>query len=492
MSEDNITLPFSAIKQSSLIGHLLINEQFFKLVYKRIKPTWFLSERLSQIYKFLVKYYDTRSSFPKINEFLTYSEINSLDLKEKGIIISYVHKCLMETQQIRLEAIVPELTEWLHSVILVNSLKEAQILFNKKDIKQCHAQLMEAVKEVTATTFSKGNEITFTDFKEYLQESEKDRAESITTGLKILDQSLLENAVGGGLQKGDTTIIMAPVNAGKTTFLLSVACHNIVKGKDVFLMTHEGAPGDIRLKILSNLLRCQISEIFNLYKTPEGIAKLQMITAQVDKHLKYIPYNKAGGMVIEEVVPIIRANQEDWMSEHNGKGFDLLISDYPAILTTELARKGTLQKRNADQVVYNNYVQLALEYQFHSLLAIQTNREGSKINSRISGDGRLLRMEDVKESWDPMAEASNVITINRSPHAENNNYIVLSIAKCRNNSKGLAIAAKSCYKNNTTHSEELGGFVYKPTRNPEELALGLFEQYYNQRVPDEETIRLRL
>jgi replicative DNA helicase len=486
---DGYTLPFNQLKQSALLGHLLINEPFFKMTYTKVKPSYFLSEKLAHIYKLLIKFYESYHSFPTREEFRTSMVIEIMEPAERGLILAYVGKAIMDTQQIRLDAIKPELTEWLHSVILMKGMTEAQSHFNRQQIKECHEKLMVAVKEVQTTSFDRGQAVSFTNYKEYLTKSETERMEALTTGLDILDRCLLKGAPSGGLQKGDTTIVMAPVNIGKTTCLITMATANIIKGKDVFLMTHEGRPEDIRLKILSNVLQCPIDAIFELYRDPAKIAKLELVTAQIEKHLKYIPYNKAGGMTIEEVVPIIRSTQEEWQASHDGKGFDLLVSDYPAILTTELARKGTLQKRNMDQVVYNNYIQLALEYKFHSLLAIQTNREGSKINKHLNGDNRLLMMEDVKESWDPMAEASNVITINRSPQAIQKNLIIYNVAKCRSNTAGVAVYAKSNFANNTTHSNELGGFAYQGVRNAEHIVEELWHLYKNQNIGEMEIER---
>jgi replicative DNA helicase len=475
--EEERVLPFSSLKQNALLGHLLINERFFKIVYLKILPNWFLSERNAQIYKMLVGYHKKYGSFPKEHEFLNSPEMMQLDPKERAIISSYIARNIMETQQIRLDSIKPELTEWLHSVILMKGLGEAKAFFNKQDIKQCHAKLMSAVKEVTDTTFDSGEQITFSNYREYLKEQQKEREHCITTGLKALDSALLKDANDGGLLYKDTTVVMAPVNEGKTTFMITVAAHNILQGKDVLFMTHEGNPKDIRLKFISNMLKVESHVIFSMYQTEDGCRKLDAVTSMLEKHLKYVPYNKAGQMFIERVVPIVRINQEDWASLHAGKGFDLLCSDYPALLTTEMALKGHLPKREQDRIVYDNYVQLAIEYGFHSLVAIQTNREGSKINKGLSGEGRMLEMEDVKESWDPMAEASNVITLNRPPDAARKGLLMMNLAKTRSNEKGVVILAKSDYGKNMTHSNELGGMSYRGMATSEELVENIWEHY---------------
>lgn len=624
--DDGTVLPFSGTKQNALLGHMMINEKFFKIVHQKIKPTWFLSEKNSQAYKLLLNFYEKYKIFPKSQELLNSPELLSMDIKERNSLISYIGRNIMETQQVRLETIKPELTEWLHTVILMKSMSTAEKFFNGKDIKRCHSELMAAVKEVSTTTFENGDVITFADFDDYLKESKIDRENALTTGLGVLDRALLSGAKNGGLQYRDTTIVMAPVNSGKclgkdtpvimadgtrrmvqdikngeqvmgpdgkprnvtgvtigrsrmfkivprdggmewvcndihilslrayynseiinvpldryiatspsfkenykmwrakpdgkielysfdikeirhgryfgfeldgdhlfllgdftvthnTRFLITVSCHNILQGKTVLFMTHEGDPKQLRIQFLSNILGLPVEDVVKLRESEHGRLKLTPAVAMLDKHLKYIPYNKAGAMYIERVVPIIRAAQEEWMGNHNGKGFDLLVSDYPALLQTETASKGMLPKREIDRIVYDNYVQLALEYGFHALLAIQTNREGSKINKGLANQNRVLEMEDVKESWDPMAEASNVLTLNRSPDAERKGILLINIAKSRTNAKGTVIVANSNFGCNTTHSEQLGGMAYSGSAMPDEIVNDIWETWKGQATP---------
>jgi replicative DNA helicase len=478
IEDDGIQLPFSHIKQSAFLGHLIVNEKFYKMCAPRIKPQWFLLERHRQIYELLIDFIKTYKIFPRGHEFSNCPKLMLMEPSERSRIQAVINQSIMETSQVRLEAIKPELTEWLHTNILMQAMHAASDSFNAKDVKATHTKLMAAVKEVSETSFEQGDEITFANFDEYLAETQKERKKALTTGLKMLDKAMLEGNAEGALLYGDTTIVMSPVNVGKTSFLVTTMCHNILRGKDVLFMTHEGSPAEIRLKILSNMLKMPGSRILDCYKTEEGERRLRSVTQMLEKHLKYIPYNKAGGMFIERVTPIIRSTQEEWISSHNGKGFDLLVSDYPAILSTEMAMKGNLAKREQDRIVYDTYVQLALEYKFHALLAIQTNREGSKINKGLTGEGRALEMEDVKESWDPMAEASNVLTLNRPPWAEQKNILMINLAKTRSNARGIVVIAKTNYSCSLTHSDELGGIIDKGGHGDfEEIANGLLERY---------------
>lgn len=480
---EEITLPFSEMKQNALLGHLVTNEKFFKVVYSRIKPEWFISERNSKIYKLYLEYFNKYNLVPTVNEFKNYNAFALMEPKEREINFAYLNRCIMETSQIRLSAIKPDLTEWLHTVIIMKGMEQAEKSYNNKDIKTTHSVLMSAIREVSSTNFDKGEEIVFSNYEELLANAQKERNGALTTGLRLLDQAILKNATSGGLLKQTMTILMAPVNIGKTSTMITMACHNILDGKHVLFMTHEGAPKEIQLKIMSNMLKVEVDDIFKMYGTKEGRDLIANITKLIDSRLKYIPYNKAG-MTVEDVVAVIRIAQDEWAAEHSGKGFDLLVSDYPQILTTELAKRGTLQKRNIDQEIYNNYDQLSIELDMHVLTAIQTNREGSKVNRRQNGDNRVLTMEDVSESWGAMAKATNVITINRSPEAQKRNMLMFYVGKTRGAGTGRVVVARSDFARNITHSETLGAVAYYGTKINEEFLESALDSHKNQILND--------
>lgn len=481
------TLPFNELKQKAILGYMVGNEKFFKLAHTKIQPTWFMVEDLAKLYGLMVTFYKITGFCPDKKQLQFSKEVQSLDLGKQNRLMALLLECIAQSQQVKLEVLQEELTEWLHAVVLIDAVREVEKDWNlHRNVETGFKKLSAAVKEVKEIQFDRGQKIDFLDFKTYLKESETERIDALSTGLSILDKCMLEGAVHGGMQRGDTTIILSSQNAGKSTFLSTAALHNVLAGKNVLYMTHEGRPDDIRLKFISGLLGCCVPDIFELGRTPEGIKRLENATRLLDQHLMYVPYNRAG-MTVEDVVPIIRSNQEEWLTNHDGKGFDLLISDYPALLSSELAKRGTLQKRSIDEVVYDNYVQLALEYGFHSLLAIQTNREGGKVNKRIDGENRILQPEDVQESYAPMQRATNVITINRSPAAEASNLISYGLVKCRNNKKGLVVIAKSNFAHSLAHSETMGGMAYIGTRCIEDKFEALFALYKNQLVPQHVT-----
>ncbi len=118
--------------------------------------------------------------------------------------------------------------------------------------------------------------------------------------------------------------------------------------------------------------------------------------------------------------------------------------------------------RHKIDYVFQVYVQLALEHVWHSLVASQSNREGSKVNSRSNGETRLLGMEDNAEAWGPITTATNVFTINRSPESQEKNRILFRNVKSRSSKTGIVVAANCDFGKCVSHSndERFGAMSY--------------------------------
>lgn len=484
-TKKDVMLPFSDTKQKAVIGYLISNEKFFKMVHRKIKPNWFMSARNSQLLKLFMQYYTEYNFYPTIFSFKSYKELDKLDLKTRNEILQWIDVCLAAAAQFRVDELRKDFTEWLHSVIMIEGLTKAEFYFNKHDIKKTNQILQEAVKEVNSTAFDGSGAVSFINPEEYVDEFIESKGNAISTGLTMLDQAILKGATNGGLLPGDTTVIIAPVNVGKTTFMLSVACHNIRQGKDVLFVTHEGNYKYIRLMFLANMAGCSVDEILTLGLTKEGRARIANAAAILEKHLTYEPYNKSKAMIVEEFIPtVIFANEQ--RKQEYGKGYDLFVDDYPFILNTELAFKGSLQKRNADAVVFNYFIQLGLEQGFHVLAAMQTNREGNKVNKKMNGENRILVQEDASEAFGPVMQASNIITLNRGPVAEQIGLMTFGLSKTRTNKKGgVAIIARTDYDRCMTHSNELGSMGYYGTKTIEDKYSSLEPKFKNQMIPIE-------
>lgn len=451
------TLPMTDRMQSALLGWMLRDDKIFIQIYRKVQPSWFLKAIHQKLYGLILRCNAYIGHPPTKVELENYKEIHAEDTRTKMEILNGINRAFSDSDQIRWEAIRAELTEWLQSKILQDMIIKSAKTWNQGQWQQSARIMTDGVQAYRDAQFEEGIEFSFDNLDTLIMGQELERQNALTTGLPLLDSALLDGATIGGMLRGDTTILMAPSNIGKTTSMWTVARHNIMAGKDVLAMSHEGRPEDLGLKMLRCVLNVSEPELINMYRDPVGVQRIVDAQKILKKHFTYIPYNRAG-MKVEDVIPIIRRAQEERRSK-NGKGYDLLVVDYPAKLTTEQQNKGTLAIRNSIEIIYDYYVQLALEYKFHALLAIQTNREGSKVN-KGENTNRLLMMEDVAEAFGTMMIASNVITLNRGPRAKNENWLTYYVAKSRSNQTGTAIVARTNFASSLTHSEKLGAFGY--------------------------------
>jgi hypothetical protein len=87
-------------------------------------------------------------------------------------------------------------------------------------------------------------------------------------------------------------------------------------------------------------------------------------------------------------------------------------------------------------------------------------------------------MEDAAESWGPITQATNVISINRNEAAKAKGLVTFYIDKSRSSETGYAVVCKSDYGRAITHSNELGAVYYRGVTAVEKIDQ-LMEQYNN-------------
>lgn len=479
-----LALPFNRLKQRAILGHLLTDRKFFAQCRQHLKPNWFTEEPINgKIFSILLQYVQKyQGSFPSIEAVNGHSDVMSEPVAEQLRIQKQIVLCVEETKNFEIAHIRDDLSDWLTAITFRDGIGTAQAAYNRGDFKQVSRIWQEISEKARDVTFDDYGIQTFDSYEKDIEDEVNGRAGALTTGLTLLDNALLDGAINGGLQLGDTTVIVAPTNIGKTTTMITIAVANVKRGRSVLFMTHEGRFKDIKTKIWQCMLGVTKQELFALYTDPAGAKRMQIMMKFLNEHLVYIPYNKPG-MTVETVAAIIARAQQDRIAK-TGKGFAMLVSDYPAKLSTERAAKGNLPRREIDRIVYDYYVQMALDNDFHSLVAIQTNREGSKINKQQNRETRLLTMEDASEAFGPMEMATNVITGNRSPRAQINNRMTFLVDKSRSSQKGLAVVAKTDFARAITHDDRLGGVWYRGYGTMDDQIDDLLKQYHGTAIPE--------
>jgi len=388
---------------------------------------------------------------------------------------------LLESKNYGKDVIATELQGWLQAVMFQGTAQEAKTLFLQQRFQECYHFFGKKIEDIKTTRFVEDKEFQFENYLTDFQQELVDRDKALTFGIGVMDKVLLPDNQGGGLLPGDQTIVLAPSNTGKTSTLITTICANVKRNKSVLFMVHEGRPADINFKIWQCMLGVKRAELFKMLTDPEGKKRLDTALAQLKRNLTFIHYAKAG-MSIEDVEPIIRTKQDERVAKF-GKGYDLFVCDYPAKLRTKQNAGGKLEKRFSLDIVYDYYVNYALEFNWHSIVAYQSNREGAKVNK--ADDSRFLTQEDAAEAYGPMQTASNIITVNRNPESQAKNLITYYVDKSRGSETGIAVTCNSNFGTTTTHSNELGGVAYRGTSSDIDMAQYLMLQYPNKFVTDE-------
>lgn len=462
-------LPFSEEKQLAIFGHFLLDEGFFLQGKGQIDPGYFIDSYVAKAYTVQRAWHKKYNRLPTLDELRHCEAIDTEQQEVRTKILRSIEDAIAATKVFHLDALQPELTDWVRARLVAGRINETVNLIHKQKPEEAYAKLGQLVhKELPEAIFGTDYEVSCDDPYTVLAQELEAQKNPCTFGISSLDRKLLPEGKGGSLLPGDTTIIVAPTNGGKSTTLISIACHNIQRAKKVLLITHEERSASIQQRLWRNLFGCTKEELRSMFETKTFPAdKLALLR----DNLTFVPYNKAGATV-EEVESIIRKKQDAMCARNGGRGYDLVICDYPSKLSTKQMGNVDLQFRHVNAMVYEYFVQLALEFNFHALLAIQTNREGSKKNrgkaNDKSGTSMLLGMEDVSESFGPMMVATNVISINRTEKDAAQDRITFYISKSRSNETGWAVVCRSDFARAMTHSTRLGSVYYRSSHSPTE------------------------
>ena len=486
--DDGKSLPFSPVQQDAILGYLLdpSNITFFLQSKNKIKPEWFLNPWCGKLWKARVMFQDQFGRPPcSPQEFKEFPEISCQDGKSKLSLMQKMGEGEYQMQFFPLQGMMPRLTEWLQSRIYYQAMDKSIVDFNSGRIVDAFRIIKDASKEIDTVKFLDDEEYHISDYKLLAKNVQLDLSGALTFGVDVLDKLLTPEATGGCLLRGDTTVLLAPTNIGKSTTLVTIAAHNLMKKKNILWITHEGTPQDLSLKLWMNILGRTKQEYLATVADPKKLELLEAMARLMREHLVYVPMNKAG-MCVEDVDVLVQRKVEEFRAR-TGENLDLLVDDYPSKLWTKKGDKGNLAKRHVDEIVYNYFVGWATTYKFHSLVAIQANREASKTNrgtSRNAGDsGRLLTPEDVSESFGPCQTATNIITINRDPESQAKNRLTFYLCKSRSSETGVAIVCKSDFSRAMSHSNKLGATWYRGTSTMAGRIDDLFNQYQGTAIP---------
>lgn len=462
--KENINLhQFTEEEQDAVIGHAIEDRSFFISCMAHLEASMFTSVLNGAVFQVIQDLYKSMKMHPTKQEIK--SKIQSKHHDAPAKYVDRMNACIAMAGNVRLEYLAPRMTGWMYIVKFGSALQEAVRYYNSKQFEQGALFYERKMSEAKRTTFEGDKKITFNDPDRFFSQRNESFEDCLTIGHPIFDKLLREGAAkkdadltkpppkfwtNGGLVKGDTTVILGPSNSGKTTTVTSIIVPNILNEKHVLYFTHEQKWEDIKTKLFMCMCNATADELRKPDNALQG--KMEFAGKMLDKYLTYIPWVKAGDMWVESVIQEIELQQE-YLQAAYGKGYDLMVNDYPGKLKSK-EMKGRQTWEETDYV-YDQFVNAAMQHRFHALLPVQTNREGYKVNRGDHSSGRVIDQADAAGSFGIMQKADNVITLNRSPEEQAMGIMRFFISKSRTNEAQTTFATKTDFARSRTHNPRL-------------------------------------
>ena len=451
---DEEKMAFSKQLQRAVLGHMMTNASFNSKAKTHLKDSYFVTTELGEIFNGIVAYSTQFAALAHPDPLADFM----LGLFKKNY-RSDLHDCVAISIQYPLALITKSLTDWIRSGIFKAHVEQAQKYYKTQQSEEFLGVMKNFMEKARDVNLEADNSYELGNYLEDFEKSLSGASSDLTTGIKEFD-----DALGGGLMRGEHTVLLAPLNIGKTTTLINFMVHNIKRKKDCILITHEGRPEDIINRIRQRMVMKTREEIYEALKTRDAnVIKALAITEEVlQKHLCFIPHHKSGSLFIEQVVDIIRIKNEQLFAK-KGKFYDMLGDDYPCKLLSQ-NMKGFKEFRHSTKYVYEQLQNVALEFDMHAISPVQSNRIGLQQNAHRKGDEEMLGAEFMNESIGIAQDASNIISINRSVEDRAKNIMHLHIAKTRQGPTDRTFTFTTDFSRGITHDESLG-YVSKGQEN---------------------------
>lgn len=471
MSNVDLSVGFSLGQQSAMVGHCLMNEEFFLKCKTRVKPEWLTADLyVAHIYKELVKFYETYKMMPRSSpELLDEAFFKTQNQNDKIKYDSTVTACLSYAQNFSLEILRPKITDFIRHTSIKEKAKIIVIDTNKQNYEKVVAAGHDMQKIWNDIDFDQNPYVDFSDTVSLWTQTDKESEKFISTGSIMLDGML-----GEGLKRGGNLAVIAPTFVGKSRFLITLARHVLVQGKKILYIIHEDDPENVKKRIISSICgigpkelswiingklkeKKDLPEVWNVDSwLPSDAEQLYNITinelerakALLMNNLIFLPYQKAGKMFVEDLGEEIKRIELEQKAKC-GRGFDLIIDDYPKLLKTRTRQE---TERGRLEYVYEYMNVLARELNIFIAYAVQANRNAAKQMKNGEADF-AIGLEDVGESYGIAQNAMSSVSLNRSKEDSDRNILHISVPKARDSGMNNMMTTRTAYNEGVLYGD---------------------------------------
>lgn len=453
-------------QQMAIVGHCLGDLAFLRNCSKSMTQGHLQSSKIAGLFGMVLgwhKEYNRQPTVYEIHAELQRKYTNLSDLSSRQALLG---QCLEEAKKHPEDHLATLISGWIKVVLQRNGIVKSGKLFDSGDYIKAGKVIDQLSRDLKDASFSETEQVDVGDIEGVIKSLSKKKERSCTLGHPMFDELVFEGAIipsgtegdlssqtRGCLSPGESTVLIGPVNSGKSTAVATIAVANMIIGKKVCFIACEEAYDKATIRFAKCYSQLPGSTLDS--NTPDAESAKAAWREHVSKNLSYYDWVRPGKMYIEDVVTTIQNAQCEALK--HGKGFDLVIVDYPGLLhSREFGQKKDAWEEKA--YIYQQMRLLAISENFHALCPIQTNREGFKLNA--SGAG-LLDMGDIAQGFGISTYADNVITINRNAEDHTFRRIKFFVAKTRSGEARRTFMSEVRYDLGTTHGLNYGCKIFK-------------------------------
>ena len=490
---DQVTLDiFNQVQQEAIIGYMMQDPAFFSRCAVILKSNYFTDTDLSQIAACAFEVFEENRTPPKKDDIALRINIKYPESGSKYI--RRVDLCESSAKKISFGNLAGSMETYLQACEYTLLSNKVNKVFSARNYKEAIDTMNEGIQEIRGITFNDVDFSLMPDPRTLIHQRREESKNRLTLGNHKFDALLNgvfdihgSEAVNSGstnpfqkkdgkvirsdkypfgcLGRGNTTMILGPTNSGKTSTVVSIIVANIIANKKVLFLTHEQTEEEIQMKLAERFHGMSSAEMDTLSTQLDQKHVMDAMYVKQTTKMKNLFYRNwvdANKMYVEDVIAFINNKQAEEIAA-TGKGFDLIVDDYPGKLSTRSARKFSTEY--AEQTfVYDQFVQLALQHKNHVILPLQVNRGGaSLLKENSSGKAEIFKYvteSDVAGAFNVMHRADNIITINASPTDKKHGVIRFFIAKARSSRTNKVFTVRADLGRSTTHKERSQCIVF--------------------------------
>jgi len=301
--------------------------------------------------------------------------------------------------------------EFAKTQAVANALKESTVYLESGEIQEVGRSIANALK--IGNGF---NQSRVYDYFGSARKRAKDyRLNGASKGRLATGFYPLDEAISGGLGKGEIGLIVAPPKHGKTTMLINIATGALMQGKGVAYVTLELSQKMIASKFDTRLFGREISSI---KKKPKSFVRaLAELREKMTGKLHIIEY-PTKGLSVDKLESVIEGLD----------ACDLVVVDYGQLLKSGISRG---ERRHEITDIYENLRRVAGELKIPIWTAHQGNRP--------STGSKIVGMEHVAEDFNIVAIADLAVSINQSEEERRQNKLRLYVMGSRIGASGQQI-----------------------------------------------------